>query len=157
MHVIRRDPRIMRACFHPTTDDLDGRVARGAAWMGTLVVVRTVLTLGATAILARLLTPSDYGYVAMATVVTELGAMLCVFGLPAIIVRAPHLTRLDLDSAPGKVSLRDYMRSEARFRAVEALDPPRYERLVALAERDVERRIELYKQLSLIKLSAPAE
>jgi O-antigen/teichoic acid export membrane protein len=100
MHITipRRDPRIMRACLRPTADDLNGRVARGAAWMVTLVVVRTLLTLGATAILARLLTPVDYGYVAMATVVTEFGAMLCVFGLPAIIVRAQDLTRLDLDS-----------------------------------------------------------
>ncbi len=93
-----RDPRIMRACLRPTAYDLGGRVARGAAWMLTLMVVRTVLTLGATAILARLLTPADYGYVAMAAVVTEFAAMLCVFGLPAIIVRTKRLTRLDLDS-----------------------------------------------------------
>ena len=93
-----RDPRIMRACFRPTADDLSGRVVRGAAWMGTLVVVRTLLTLGSTAVLARLLTPTDYGYVAMATVVTELAAMLCVFGLPAIVVQTQRLTRLDLDS-----------------------------------------------------------
>ena len=98
IRIPRRDPRIMRACLKPTADDLDGRVARGAAWMVTLVVVRTVVTLGSTAILARLLTPADYGCVAMATVVTEFGAMLCVFGLPAIVVRAQRLTRLDLDS-----------------------------------------------------------
>jgi PST family polysaccharide transporter len=93
-----RDPRIMRACFRPTAEDFSGRVVRGTAWMGTLVVVRALLTLGSTAILARLLTPTDYGYVAMATVVTELAAMLCVFGLPAIIVQTQRLTRLDLDS-----------------------------------------------------------
>ncbi|HET7031832.1 MAG TPA: lipopolysaccharide biosynthesis protein [Casimicrobiaceae bacterium] len=94
-----RDPRIMRACLSPTTNDLSGRVVRGAAWMGTLVVTRALLTLGATAILARLLTPADYGYVAMAAVVTEFAAALCVFGLPAIIVQTPRLRRLDLDSA----------------------------------------------------------
>jgi pyruvate-ferredoxin/flavodoxin oxidoreductase len=60
---------------------------------------------------------------------------------------------LTLDSTPGKVNLREYLGTEARFRAVERLDAPRYERLVALAERDVEHRIELYKQLSHIKLS----
>ena len=94
-----RDPRIVRACLRPTTNDLSGRVVRGAAWMATLVVTRVLLTVGATAILARLLTPADYGQVAMATVVTELAAALCVFGLPAIIVQMPHLRRLDLDSA----------------------------------------------------------
>jgi pyruvate-ferredoxin/flavodoxin oxidoreductase len=64
---------------------------------------------------------------------------------------------LTLDSMPGKANLRDYMRAEARFRAVERMDRPRYERLVALAEREVEHRIELYQQLSRIKLSALAE
>ncbi len=94
-----RDPVIMTACFRPSATGLGGRVVRGAAWMGALAVLRTVLTVGSTAVLARLLTPADYGLVAMATVVTELAAMLCTFGLPAIIVQMPRLTRLDLDSA----------------------------------------------------------
>jgi PST family polysaccharide transporter len=67
--------------------------------MAMLVAVRTLLTVGSTAILARLLTPTDYGYVAMSTVVTELAAMLCAFGVPAIIVQARRLKRLELDSA----------------------------------------------------------
>jgi O-antigen/teichoic acid export membrane protein len=93
-----RDPRIMRACLRPTKDDLGGRVIRGAAWMSGLIVTRTVLTIGATAVLARLLTPTDYGFIAMAAIVTELAAALCVFGLPAIIVQTPRLRRIDLDS-----------------------------------------------------------
>jgi PST family polysaccharide transporter len=93
-----RDPRIMRACFHPEKRDLPARVARGAAWMGSLIVVRALVTVGATAILARVLRPTDYGYIAMATVVVELAAMLCIFGLPAIIIQAPRLSRLDLDT-----------------------------------------------------------
>ena len=63
---------------------------------------------------------------------------------------------LTLDSAPGKARLRDYLRGEARFRAVEQLDKARYERLLSSAERDVEHRIELYQQLSRIKLSGAA-
>jgi pyruvate-ferredoxin/flavodoxin oxidoreductase len=63
---------------------------------------------------------------------------------------------LVLDSAPGKARLRDYLQGEARFRAVEQLDKARYERLLLLAERDVEHRIELYQQLSRIKLSGAA-
>lgn len=94
-----RDPRIMAACFRPTTKDLGGRVVRGAVWMAALVVLRTVLTIGSTALLARLLTPTDYGFIAMAAVAVEMAAMLCMFGLPMIIVQMPRLTRLDLDSA----------------------------------------------------------
>jgi PST family polysaccharide transporter len=93
-----RDPRHVRACFRPTADDLEGRVARGAAWMSMLVIARALLTLGSTAVLARLLTPAEYGYAAMAAVVTELAATLCVFGVPAIIIQTPRLRRRDLDS-----------------------------------------------------------
>jgi pyruvate-ferredoxin/flavodoxin oxidoreductase len=60
---------------------------------------------------------------------------------------------LSLDSVPGKARVRDYMQGEARFRVVERLDKARYERLLALAEREVGHRIELYEQLSRIKLS----
>jgi pyruvate-ferredoxin/flavodoxin oxidoreductase len=64
---------------------------------------------------------------------------------------------LALDSTPGKASVRDYMRAEARFHAVERRDKARYERLITLAERDIVHRIELYEQLSRIRLSAAAE
>jgi pyruvate-ferredoxin/flavodoxin oxidoreductase len=62
-------------------------------------------------------------------------------------------TPLVLDSTPGKATLREYMKEEGRFRAVERLDRPRYERLIALAERDLAHRIELYQELSRLKLS----
>jgi pyruvate-ferredoxin/flavodoxin oxidoreductase len=60
---------------------------------------------------------------------------------------------LVLDANPGKAKLREYLQGEARFQAVEQLDRPRYERLLAQAERDVQHRIELYQALSRIKLS----
>jgi pyruvate-ferredoxin/flavodoxin oxidoreductase len=60
---------------------------------------------------------------------------------------------LVLDSVPGKATVRDYLARESRFRIVERLDKPRYERLLARAERDVLHRIELYEQLSRIRLS----
>jgi len=95
-----RDPCIMRACFRPgLLEDLGGRVVRGAVWMAVFIVLRAVITIGATAVLARLLTPTDFGLVAMATVAVELAGILCAFNLPAIIVRSTRLTRLDLDSA----------------------------------------------------------
>jgi PST family polysaccharide transporter len=94
-----RDSRILRACFRSSTEDLSGRVVRGAAWMGTLVVTRVLLTVGSTALLARLLTPEDYGLVAMASVVTEVAAAFCIVGVPQILVQTPRLRRLDLDSA----------------------------------------------------------
>lgn len=93
-----RDPRIVRACLRPTTKDLGGKVARGAAWMGMLIAGRALLTLGSTAVLARLLTPADYGLVAMASVVTEIAAAFCIVGVPQILVQLPRLRRLELDT-----------------------------------------------------------
>jgi pyruvate-ferredoxin/flavodoxin oxidoreductase len=61
---------------------------------------------------------------------------------------------LELDATPGKSTLHDYMAGEARFRSVERRDPSRYARLLAGAEADVRHRIELYRALSHIKLSA---
>ena len=61
---------------------------------------------------------------------------------------------LELDATPGKSSLREYFAGEARFRLVERRDPARYERLIAASERDVRHRIELYRALSELRLSA---
>jgi pyruvate-ferredoxin/flavodoxin oxidoreductase len=61
---------------------------------------------------------------------------------------------LVLDAIPGKAKLGEYLQGEARFNAVERLDPPRYEWLLAQAQRDVSRRIELYQALSQLKFSA---
>ncbi|HEV8547803.1 MAG TPA: 2-oxoacid:acceptor oxidoreductase family protein, partial [Polyangiaceae bacterium] len=61
---------------------------------------------------------------------------------------------LELDAAPGKSTLREYMAGEGRFRLAERRDPARYARLLASGERDVRHRIELYRALSQLKLSA---
>src|SRR6476620_9251260 len=98
MRWLRRDASIMLECFRPTKADLGPRVVRGAAWFAALAAVRGVLAVGTTAVLARLLMPAQFGYVGMAAVATEFAAMLCVFGVPAIIVQTPRLIRLDLDS-----------------------------------------------------------
>jgi pyruvate-ferredoxin/flavodoxin oxidoreductase len=61
---------------------------------------------------------------------------------------------LVLDATPGKAKVSNYMAGEGRFRAVERLDEQRYHELCARAEREVSHRIELYAQLSHLKLSA---
>ena len=61
---------------------------------------------------------------------------------------------LVLDATPGKAKVSDYMAGEGRFRAVERLDEQHYRELCARAEREVSHRIELYAQLSHLRLSA---
>ena len=48
----------------PATEGLAARSARGGALTVSAQGVRFVLTLGSTAVLARLLTPNDYGLIA---------------------------------------------------------------------------------------------
>jgi len=55
---------------------------------------------------------------------------------------------LKLDSPPPKTAARDYMRNETRFRMVEKLDPDRFKRLLAAAERDARQRYAVYQQLA---------
>jgi pyruvate-ferredoxin/flavodoxin oxidoreductase len=60
---------------------------------------------------------------------------------------------LVLDSGPAKISARDYMRNETRFRMVEKLDPERFKRLSHLAEKQAKQRVGIYQQLA--KLTVP--
>lgn len=61
-------------------------------------MLRTTLTIGSMAILARLLTPADFGYLAMATVVTEFAGLLGSFGFANILIQRRVITRLQLDT-----------------------------------------------------------
>jgi pyruvate-ferredoxin/flavodoxin oxidoreductase len=63
---------------------------------------------------------------------------------------------LQLDSGAPKVPVETYMRNESRFRMLETADPARYRRLAALAGKEAERRLLLYKHLSDWKLAAAA-
>ncbi len=61
---------------------------------------------------------------------------------------------LHIDADPVSMSMRDYMREEARFRMVELRDSSRFERLVAAAERGVVERHALYEQIAHIRMPA---
>jgi PST family polysaccharide transporter len=62
------------------------------------IVLRTVITIGSTAVLARLLTPADFGYIVMATVVTELVFLFSNFGLSNLLIQRRRITRLQVDT-----------------------------------------------------------
>jgi pyruvate-ferredoxin/flavodoxin oxidoreductase len=57
---------------------------------------------------------------------------------------------LALDSGEPKIPAQHYMRNETRFRMVEKLDPVRYKKLLASAERQAKQRVAVYKQLSAL-------
>lgn len=93
----RRRTLVQRS-FRLRTDALGQRVARGAGFQFLGIGLRTALTIGSTAILARLLTPADFGYIAMATVVTELAALFGAFGFTNVLIQRRAITRLQLDT-----------------------------------------------------------
>jgi pyruvate-ferredoxin/flavodoxin oxidoreductase len=61
---------------------------------------------------------------------------------------------LQLDSAPPRIRASEYMRNEGRFRRVEKLDPERFRRLAAAADREAERRYSVYQQLAGLHVPA---
>ncbi len=62
------------------------------------------------------------------------------------------LPPLQLDSKKPKIPTAEFMKNEARFRMVEKLDRKRYLDLQERSQRDAERRYEIYRQLSEIRL-----
>lgn len=96
----RRPPQrsLLRRALVLDSSDLGGRVVRGAGYQILTMVLRTVITIGSTAVLARLLMPRDFGYIAMATVVTELAALFGSFGLVNVLVQRRRMTRLQVDT-----------------------------------------------------------
>ena len=63
----------------------------------------------------------------------------------------PHLA---VDAPPPRVGPAEYMRNEGRFRRVEQLDPERFRRLTAAAEREAARRTAVYQQLAGLHVPA---
>jgi O-antigen/teichoic acid export membrane protein len=89
---------LLRRSFVLRPDDMGRKVINGASYQFAGIVLRTVLTIGSTALLARLLTPADFGYIAMATVVVELAALFSNFGFNALLIQRRVITRLQVDT-----------------------------------------------------------
>ena len=79
--------------------NLAGRLTLGAIW--TVGMRWSVRALGfvSTLILARLLTPEDFGIVAMATVISGLANVMFEFGVATVLIQDPDPTHQDYDTA----------------------------------------------------------
>lgn len=97
--VISTRPRSrVQKAFHPTADNLGRRVVNGAAFTFLGIALRTTVTVGSMAVLARLLTPADFGHIAMATVITELAAVFANFGFGSILIQRARISRIQIDT-----------------------------------------------------------
>jgi O-antigen/teichoic acid export membrane protein len=93
-----RRTTLIQQSFSRHIDGVGRRVAFGAGYQFLSIFLRTAVTIGSTAVLARLLSPADFGYVAMATVVTEFAALLGAFGLGNVLVQRRTINRLQMDT-----------------------------------------------------------
>lgn len=81
---------------HFSTDhlktDLGGRTARGGAVVVGTQAVRFMITMASTVVLARLLTPEDYGLIGMVVVVTGFIALFKHMGLSAATIQRAEIS-----------------------------------------------------------------
>jgi len=80
------------------TADLKGRSVRGGAITITFQGIRFALTIGSTMILARLLTPGDYGLIGMVTVVSGFVALFKDMGLSMATVQRAEITHAQIST-----------------------------------------------------------
>ena len=85
-----------------TEDSLDtirSGMSRGVAWMLFQKLAERLLSLVSVSILARLLVPSDFGLVALATSTLALLEVFGAFGLDIALIRQPNVNRTHFDAA----------------------------------------------------------
>jgi O-antigen/teichoic acid export membrane protein len=78
--------------------DIKGRSVRGGIWTLTAQGAQFVMQSTATIMLARLLTPSDFGLVAMVTAITTLGQAFADFGLSEATIQQPEITHEEVSN-----------------------------------------------------------
>jgi len=79
--------------------NLTTKTVQGVGWAGTSQIARLVLQFGITALLARLLTPEDFGLIAMVLVFTNFVMIFRDFGLTAALVQRKEITEEHLSSS----------------------------------------------------------
>lgn len=95
----KRTRTSLQKSFRLSGGAVGGRAARGAVVTGYSSLIRAGMTIASTAVLARLLVPEQFGLAAMASLVLEMVALLGYFGFGAALVRAPKISRIELDTA----------------------------------------------------------
>ena len=76
-----------------------GQIARGAAWMMGFKLFDKSIGLISTLVLARVLTPADFGLVAMATAVVALLELMGAFGFDSALIQRQNTDRRHYDTA----------------------------------------------------------
>ena len=92
------------------TKSLTQRTLEGAAWIGGASVARLALRVVSVAILARLLTPHEYGVVAGALIAMDFASMIYGMGLASTLLQRKEV-RPDHVATPTSCRFRNSRRS----------------------------------------------
>ena len=82
----------------PAQADVPKLARRGLSWSLVLLAARYLLSMGSTALLARLLSPADYGLLGMVAAITALAQASSDFGLSWATVQRTQLSRNQIDA-----------------------------------------------------------
>jgi PST family polysaccharide transporter len=88
-----------------TTQNLDRTLVHGIAWTGAIRWATQMLSWAATFILARLLTPTDYGLVGMAMIYIGLAQIVSEGGVAAAVVQQRDLTEQQIAELNGLAAM----------------------------------------------------
>lgn len=91
-------PRDLDRIGHVHVNDVGGKARRGAIWSAVQIVTRNVVSIGVTAVLARLLVPEDYGLIGMVATLTALLQVFSEMGLSWATVQRRDLTHAQVSS-----------------------------------------------------------
>src|SRR5436190_24018131 len=75
------------------------QVARGVGWMVLFKLSERSVGFISTLILARILSPNDFGLVAMATAVAAGAGLMSAFGFDSALIQRQHVDRSHYDTA----------------------------------------------------------
>jgi len=95
----RNDERADPPLADSSPDDLGRRIARGAGWMVAMRWSIRLIGVVSTIILARLLSPTDFGVVAMAMLVVAFIEVLADFGFENALIQNQQATKRHFDTA----------------------------------------------------------
>jgi PST family polysaccharide transporter len=82
----------------PPTEQISQKARAGAGWSMASLVGRQLISLGATAVLARVLSAADYGLFGMVVAITALMQAFTDFGLSWATIQRKEVTRAQIDA-----------------------------------------------------------
>lgn len=83
---------------HVASNEVGGKARNGAVWSALQIVGRNVLSIGSTAVLARLLSPDDYGLIGMVATLTALLVVFSDMGLSWATIQQRDLTQAQVSN-----------------------------------------------------------